>query len=199
MKPYRVLVLRLIMIGFVLTGMSRLTTGQSSNNPLEQGFRQAARCRQANGVVALDEWQHQQGRHQAGPGVDASRGPARLPELRCRPGDAAGGRSSPGVHDSGVEGRLQICDYSCRSIGNGRGDRGLSGLERNGRTLGSGSAGNEEVCLERDLGRRRQAIQRDAGSSAIEHRRISEYGRSRCSWPRRQARRRLRSSMPTPP
>ena len=73
MNRYRTLLLRVLAIGIVLTAMTGLTSGQSSSDPLEQGFQQPPDSAQAAGVVALDEWQHQQGRHQAGSGVDASR------------------------------------------------------------------------------------------------------------------------------
>ena len=66
-----------------------------------------------------------------------------------------------------------------RSVGHGRGDRRLAGLERIGRSLGAGIAGNEEVCVERDRRGRRKAVHGQAGSSASQHRRISEHRRSR--------------------
>jgi len=40
MKRYGALLLRVFAIGFVLTAVNSWTTGQSSNDPLEQGFRQ---------------------------------------------------------------------------------------------------------------------------------------------------------------
>ena len=82
--------------------------------------------------------------------------------------NAAGGGSPAGLHDAGVERRLQIRDDPRRSAGHGRGDRRFAGLERVGRSVGSGLAGHEEVCVERDARRRRKAVHRHARASAVE-------------------------------
>ena len=44
-------------------------------------------------------------------------------------------------------------------LGHGDGDCRFSGMERDRRPVGAGFGGNEEVCLERDGGRGRQAVQ----------------------------------------
>ena len=43
--------------------------------------------------------------------------------------DATGSAQPAGVYDSGVEGLIPIRDRNCRSIGNGRGDCGIAGVE----------------------------------------------------------------------
>ncbi len=58
---------------------------------------------------------------------------------RCA--DAAGGGQAPGLHDAGVEGRLQVRDDARRPTGTGRGDCRFAGLERDRRSVGSGAQG----------------------------------------------------------
>ena len=147
MLRQRALWFRLFAIGFVIT-LAGLATGQSSNDTLEQGFRQPPDSAKPlvwwhwmNGNISKEgikldlEWMHRVGL-------------GRISELRCRPGHAPGRGSSTGVHDAGVEGCFQIRDHAGRSTGNGRGDCGFSGLERDRWPVGPGIAGNEEVCVE---------------------------------------------------
>ncbi len=132
MNRYRTLLLRVFAIGIVLSGMTGLTIGQSSSDPLEQGFQQppdSAKPRVwwhwMNGNISKEgikldlEWMH---RVRTG----------RISELRCRAGDAPGGGSSAGLHDAGVEGRFQIRDHPGRSTGNGKAIAGSPGWSETG-------------------------------------------------------------------
>ena len=123
----------------------------------------------------MDEWQHHQRGNQAGPGVDAQSGHCRVPEFRCGLVHAAGGGSPPGIHDLGVEGCVQIRHDSCRSVGPGRGHCGLTRLERIGWSMGASCRRHEEVCVERDSCRGRQAVHGRAGSSPNEHGAVSKH------------------------
>ena len=194
MNRYRTLLLRVLAFGIVLTTMTGLMIGQSSSDTLEQGFQQppdSAKPRVwwhwMNGNISKEgikldlEWMHR---------VRI----ARIPELRCRSGHASGGGSPVGLHDTGLEGRFQIRDHLCRSTGNGNGDCGFAGLERDGRPMGSGVAGNEEVCVE--LRRSLKAASLSRERWLIRHRILEPFR----TWAyavrshRRRALRRLRST-----
>ena len=107
-----------------------VATAQKQADPLKSGFENppaSARPRVwwhwMNGNITKEgikldlEWMHRVGHR-------------RIPELRCGACDAAGGGQAPGLHDAGVEGRLQIRDHAGRSIRDGGGDCRLAGLER---------------------------------------------------------------------
>ena len=142
--------------------------------PLEGRLRRPAQRRATAGLVALDERQHHPGRHQARPRMDAPRRPGRLSEFRCGAFHSTGGQGALGLYAARLEGRLQIRHYACRSTGTGRGHRRLARMERVGRPVGACIPGHEEICVERNTGGRRQALQRPAASSAGEYRRVSE-------------------------
>ena len=106
-------------------------------------------------------------------------GIAGFPEFRCCSADAASGGSPFGVHDTRVERGVQIRDHAGGSVGHGRSDRRLTGLERVGRTLGIGPRGHEEIRVERNRCRRRQALQRSSAASPVEYGCFSECKHSR--------------------
>ena len=69
--PIVLIAIFLMMASFLM--MTSRAAAQRGDDPLPAASESAER-REAAGVVALDERQHYQGGHQAGPGVDASSG-----------------------------------------------------------------------------------------------------------------------------
>ena len=97
--------------------------------------------------IKLDlEWMHRVGHR-------------RLPELRRRARDAKGGGEAPGVHDAGVEGRVQIRDHARPTNSAWKmAIAGSPGWSESGGPWVPASHGHEEVRVERDCGRGRQAV-----------------------------------------
>ncbi len=75
------------------------------------------------------------------------------------------------------------------SVWNGNGDCRIAGMERVRGPVGTGIAGHEKICLERDFSRRRKTIPRCPGTSAFKQRSISSLASRRCdnSTPGREA------------
>ena len=63
---------------------------------------------------------------------------------------------------------------SGRPAGPGGSHRRLAGLERDRRAVGAGQRGHEEICVERDSRRGRQAVYRNPRPSARQHRGLPE-------------------------
>src|SRR6266702_2862490 len=111
--------------------------GTEHNGFAEERFREPARGRPPARLVALDERQHHQGGHQARSRVDASSRPGRLSELRCVALHATGGRKAIGIHDAGLERRIQVRYDVSRSAWIGRSDCRIAWMERNRRSVGA--------------------------------------------------------------
>ena len=185
----------------VVLGSYVLVAQQSQGDPLLRGFQNppdSAKPRvwwhwmsgnvTKDGIKADLEWMKRV-RHR------------RLPELRRRPEHAADRREAAGLHDAGVEGRLQVRHHAGRPAGPRNGDRRLAGMERKRRAVGHARAGDEEVRVERDPRRRRTSVHRRAAEASLDDRPVSEPGR-RARWirrPGRDASRRRPSSTRTRP
>ena len=148
MNRYRTLLLRVFAIGIVLTAMTGLTSGQSSSDPLEQGFQQppdSAKPRVwwhwMNGNISKEgikldlEWMHRVGLG-GFQNFDAALATPQVVDHRLA-------YMTPEWKDA-----FKYATTLADQLGMEDGDCGFAGLERDRRPVGSGVAGNEEVCVE---------------------------------------------------
>ena len=151
MSRYRTLLLHVLATGIVLTAMTGLAIGQSSGDPLEQGFQQppdSAKPRVwwhwMNGNISKEgikldlEWMHRV-RIAGFQNFDAALATPQVVDHRLA-------YMTPEWKDA-----FKYATTLADQLGMEDGDCRFAGLERDGRSMGSRLAGNEEVCVERNV------------------------------------------------
>ena len=157
MNRYRTCVVPILAIGFLLMTIGTASVGQNSSDALSEGFMHPP-----NATRPMVWWHWMNGNITkegiAGFGVDASREIERLPDLRRCPRDASGCPHRLAYMTPEWKDAFKYATTLADQMGMEEAIASSPGWERDGRPVGPGFSRNEEVRMERNNCRGRQAV-----------------------------------------